>query len=326
MTTREKLITLFESNRTVYFSGEEIAKQLSISRAAVWKAVKALQKEGYSIHAVTNKGYCLSESTDILSAQGIQKYLCPSCANLTFDIYAETSSTNTLVREQAALGAPEGYVAIATTQTAGRGRMGRTFFSPSDSGLYFSLLLRPKQYSAQQAVRITTIAAVAVCEAIEVLSDENAHIKWVNDIFIRGKKVCGILTEASFGLENGLLEYAVLGIGINVYPPKEGVPKELESIVGSVFPAPENDIRNRLAAEVLNRFMNYYSNIEESGYVEKYRSRSLAIGRKVNIIRGEESIPATVLDIDEDCHLLVAYEDGSRDCLSSGEISIRLQA
>ena len=124
---------------------------------------------------------------------------------------------------------------IANEQTAGRGRLSRSFFSPKDTGIYMSLLLRPKNYSAKQAVRITTMAAVAMCEAIETVSDEKAEIKWVNDIFVRGEKVCGILTEGSFNLESGLLDYAVLGIGINIYQPKDGFPNELSSIAGAVF-------------------------------------------------------------------------------------------
>ncbi|MDO5562850.1 MAG: biotin--[acetyl-CoA-carboxylase] ligase [Synergistaceae bacterium] len=323
MATKEKLLELFESNKGVYFSGEDIARALGISRAAVWKAVKALQGEGYSIDAVTNKGYCLSTNTDIISPQGIKKYLYGKCADIDVEVVQCAASTNALVREKANAGAPEGCVVVANEQSAGRGRLGRTFYSPSGAGIYMSLLLRPNNYPAQLAARVTTIAAVAMCEAIEAVSDEEAQIKWINDIFIRGKKVCGILTEASFGLENSMLEYAVLGLGINVYKPAGGFPKELAHVAGAIFDAQRDDMKNRLAAEFLNRFMAYYAELGKTDYVKKYRSRCFVIGRHVKVVSGSQTKNALVLGIDDECRLLVRYDDGSEESIFSGEISIR---
>lgn len=120
MTTKEKLLTLFEKNKGVYFSGEEIADKLSVSRTAVWKAVNSLRKEGYKIHAAQNKGYCLAADTDILSVQGIQKYLESSCSQIKLTVLPAAASTNALLREKAAAGAPEGCVLIAGSQTEGR--------------------------------------------------------------------------------------------------------------------------------------------------------------------------------------------------------------
>lgn len=197
-------------------------------------------------------------------------------------------------------------------------------FSPKDTGVYMSLLLRPQNYSAKQAVKITTMAAVAMCEAIEAVSDETAKIKWVNDIFVRDKKVCGILTEGSFDLENGLLEYAVLGLGINVYQPKNGFPEEIASIAGSIFQQSQNDVKNRLVSEFLNRFYGYYTAPQQTDYVKHYRNRSFVIGKQVTLISANESKNAVVIGIDDECHLLVRYPDGTKDCCSSGEISIRL--
>lgn len=324
MTTKEKLLELFESNRAVYFSGEEIARKLSISRTSVWKAVKVLQSEGYPIDAVTNKGYCLSNQTDIVSEQGIQKYLRSEITDMEISVVNAVPSTNVCVREKANMGASEGYLVLANEQTAGRGRLGRNFFSPKDTGIYMSLLLRPKNFSAKQAVRITTMAAVAMCEAIEAVSDDKAEIKWVNDIFVRGKKVCGILTEGSFNLESGLLDYAILGLGINVYQPNNGFPKELSSIAGAVFEENQNDVKNRLASEFLNRFYGYYTAVNQTDYVEQYRKRSFVIGKEVNLTSADESKTAVVIGIDDECRLLVRYPDGTKDCYSSGEISIRI--
>lgn len=324
MTTKERLLELFEANKGVYFSGEEIAGKLQMSRAAVWKAVKSLRNEGYQIDAVTNKGYCLAVETDILSPQGIQKYLNLENGHLDIVVVPVTSSTNILVKEKAGQGGAEGFTVIANEQTAGRGRRGRTFFSPCGTGLYMSILLRPANYSASQAVRITTMAAVAVCESIEEVSDVKAEIKWVNDIFIDGKKVCGILTEGSFDLESGMLDYAVLGVGINVYQPSGEVPEELKAIVGSVFEKPQNDMKNRLAAAFLNRFMGYYHAQNYADYIEKYRSRSLAVGRQVQVISANQTREAFAYGVNDECELLVRYEDGTCESLSSGEISIRV--
>ncbi len=322
MTTKEKLLELFESNRGSYFSGEDLAKALSLSRAAVWKAVKLLQSEGYAINAVTNKGYCLAHGSDIISSSGIKKYL--NAGNLSMDICVlpTVTSTNGYVRERADFGECEGYVAIANEQTAGRGRLGRNFYSPAGTGLYMSILLRPKNYIVSGAVNLTTIAAVAVCEAIEAVLQEKTGIKWVNDIYVRGKKVCGILTEAALSMESGMLEYAVLGIGVNIYAPQNGFPPELENIAGSIFEAPQNDVKNRLAAEFLNSFMSYYTAKENPDYVSKYRSRSLVIGREVTVNSANQYRSATVMGIDDNCRLLVKYSDGKEESLSSGEVSI----
>lgn len=324
MTTKERLLELFESNKGNYLSGEEIARKLCVSRAAVWKAVKSLRNEGYAIDAVTNKGYCLSVKTDILSPQGIQKYLETEYRNLDVSVLLTVDSTNALVREKANSGLAEGYTVIANEQTAGRGRYGRKFFSPNGTGVYLSLLLRPFHYSAGQAVRITTIAAVAMCEAIEETAGEKAQIKWVNDIYVRGKKVCGILTEASFGLESGLLEYAVLGVGLNVYRPQEGFPGELGEIAGSVFDSTQDDMKNRLAAAFLNRFMRYYKAQDQSVYIEKYRSYSMAVGRQVTVISGKQTRSAYAYGIDDECRLQVKYDTGETESLSYGEITIKL--
>lgn len=324
MTTKEKILELFEMNRGVYFSGEDIAGRLCVSRTAVWKAVKALQNDGYAIDAVTNKGYCLSEKTDILSTQGIRKYLRPDIPGSDITVLPVVSSTNALVREKAAAGAAEGCMILANEQTSGRGRLGRDFFSPRDTGIYMSLLLRPDHYSADQAVRITTMAAVAMCEAIETVSDEKAEIKWVNDIYVRGKKVCGILTEGSFNLENGLLEYAVLGLGINLYRPADGFPEEINDIASYILQTRQNDAKNRIVSEFLNRFYLYYRETDRMNYVSQYQKRSFVVGKEVALLSADKTRNALVLGIDDQCRLLVRYADGTEDCYSSGEISIHI--
>ncbi len=323
MTTKEKLLGLLEENRGCYFSGEEIARALCVSRTAVWKAVKALQSEGYTIDAVTNRGYCLSAETDILSLQGMEKYLEPDHRELSIHVLPTAVSTNALVREAAENKAPEGYTVIAGEQTEGRGRYGRRFFSPPDTGIYLSILLRSAHYTARQAVRITTMAAVAMCEAIEEVSGEQAAIKWVNDLYVRGKKVCGILTEASFSLENGELEYIVLGVGVNVYPPENGFPAELSAVAGAVADQPRGDLKNRLAAAFLNRVLWYYRLRDRSDYIGSYRSRSFVVGKQVTVSLPGQSRSGLARGIDDECRLIVEYDGGETASLSYGEIEVQ---
>lgn len=322
MTTKEKVLELFEKNKGIYFSGEELAKQLNVSRASVWKAVTGLRKDGYAIDAVTNKGYCLSEKGDILSAQGIMKYLPSEYQNMDIRVERETESTNAAVREYAEQGMQEGFLLVAGEQTKGRGRYGRTFFSPQGTGVYFSLLLRPKGVLVQQGTGLTAMAAVAMCEAVKELSGKPTGIKWVNDIYVNGKKVCGILTEASMGLESGRLDYVILGVGVNVYPPKTGFPESLIDKAGVVFDEMQDDMKNRLIALFLENFGAYYLKQSEKSYIEKYKEYSLVTGKQIQVLSEYGKREAYVLGIDDDCRLLVEYENGERATLSCGEISI----
>ena len=326
MTTKEKLLALLEDSKGTFFSGEEIARTLQVSRAAVWKAVNALREDGYTIDAATNKGYRLSPDSDILSPQGIRRFLKPEYRDLDLTVLPTAPSTNALVREKANQGCPEGCVIVACEQTDGRGRYGRQFFSPVDSGVYLSLLLRPTAYSPQQATCLTAAAAAAMCQAIEAVTGQQPGIKWVNDIFLHGKKVCGILTEAAVGLETGTLNYMVLGAGVNLYPPAEGFPEEIQSIAGSVLEHSCPEAKNRLVGEFLNRFWDFYSHPECRAYLEDYRARSLAIGQNVTVLSAGQKVSAYAYGIDDDFRLLVRYGNGETEALSYGEIRIQLDA
>ncbi len=192
-----------------------------------------------------------------------------------------------------------------------------------DTGIYFSILLKP-QIANQEVTLLTTIAAVAVCEAIEKYTGK-MQIKWVNDIFIDSHKVCGILTQAAFQMENLDPEYVIVGIGINLYMPTEGFGKELENIAGSVLQEQSGDIKNKILAETLNRYFYYYKNFAKKEFIAEYKKRSLVLGKGIRVVTKDGERKATALDIDDMCHLLVEYEDGTRENLSTGEISIRLQ-
>ncbi|MNO83011.1 Bifunctional ligase/repressor BirA [compost metagenome] len=325
MTVKEHILALLDGNKGEYISGEEIAGRLSVTRSAVWKAIKSLQSDGYSIQAVTNKGYSLSPHTDILSAGAISKYLDAQGQKLRVEVFKTIPSTNEAVKILASNGEAEGKVILSEEQTAGRGRKGRKFFSPPGTGIYMSILLRPK-LSAAESTLLTTSAAVAVALAIERVSGKDTQIKWVNDVFMEGKKVCGILTEASMSLENGLLDYAVLGIGINVALPTGGFPNDLTGIATSVFSENNHhgDLRNRLVAEVLNHFMGYYEHLTDRLFLSGYRKRIISLGIPVMVTKDNRQREATAFDIDNDCRLRVRYENGDEEYLSSGEVSIKI--
>lgn len=321
MGVKDTVLALLMERRGEYLSGAEIAAVLNMSRNAVWKAVQHLQKDGYRIDGVPNRGYSLADSGDLLSVPGIARHL--HYDGLTLEYQESVTTTMSVAKHAAENGAPEGYVIVAESQTAGKGRMGRSFYSPAGTGVYFSILLRPK-FSAEQSLLITTCAAVACARAIEEISGCETQIKWVNDIYADGKKVCGILTEASLDLENGGVHYAVLGIGINLLPPDDGFPRELENKAGSLFEQNNgSDLRCRMVAAVLDRFFALYPNILEKGFLEEYRQRSMLTGLEVDVLRGESTTPAVVQGIDDDFALIVTYPDGSPAHLSSGDVSVR---
>ena len=253
---------------------------------------------------------------------------CDCAIPYILNTYGTVTSTSTLAMDAARSGAPEGYVVIADSQTEGRGRkVGRSFHSPSGTGLYMSIVLRP-QGGYENFLRITTAAAVAVCRAIISVTNKSPLIKWVNDILIDGKKVCGILTEAAFRADGSGLEYAVLGVGINVCPPKGGFPDGIKDIAGSVSDTYEPKLKESIAAAFLREFSHIYKG---GDYMDEYRNLSAVIGREVNIYRTPTAeISATTpsekayaYGIDDDCRLLVRYPDVREEALFSGEISIR---
>lgn len=323
MSVKERLLPLLQTCSGNFLSGEDAAKLLGVSRNAVWKAVSALKKEGYNIEAVTNRGYRLKDSGDILSPAEIEKNLTTLKGKLDIEVKETVTSTNALLKEKAALGAPEGTVLIALSQTAGRGRFTRKFFSPADSGIYMSILLRPR-IPAESATLITTAVAVAVAEAAEKISGRKTGIKWVNDVLIDGKKICGILTEASLNIESGELDYAIPGIGLNIYEPENGFPDEIKNIAGAILEERGSGNKSRLAAAVLESFFKYYKDISERTYLNSYRERCIVLGKQINVLSSDGTRPATALDIDENCRLRVKYSDGKEEILSSGEVSIKI--
>lgn len=320
MPLKDRVLAVLEENKGKSVSGSEIARSVGMTRSAVWKAVKMLREEGYSICAVTNKGYCLSEENDFLSEQSIVPNLHTKALGKKIDVFKTIDSTNNFAKSLAQLGAEHGTTVISEVQTQGKGRMGRSFYSPLGMGIYMSVILRPK-LSVEHSLLITSCAAVAVAEAIERVSGVECKIKWVNDIYAGDKKLCGILTEASVNVEQGGLEYAIVGMGINVQ--NVTFPKNVADIATSIkLETGENISRSLLAAEVLNCLEEKLENITDKSFIEEYRRRSNLIGKRITVTQGDNVYEASCTGIDEYGRLLIKLDNGEDKALSSGTIRL----
>jgi len=260
-----------------------------------------------------------------VSEASIRRYL--KHTELKLMVRRSLTSTNTVLKTMATENAPGNLALIAEEQTAGRGRLGRSFHSPVGCGLYMSLLLRPEM-KAEETTGLTACAAVAVAEAIEEITGRSAGIKWVNDVLMDGKKVCGILTEAGVDSASRRMSHVIIGIGINTRTPPGGFPEEIREIAGALYgendEAPD-DLRNRLAAAVLNRLLDAAEDPMAENVFEAYRSRSIIPGKAIRILSpGQEPKEALAEALERDYALRVRYPDGNVGFLRSGEVSIRL--
>ena len=320
ISVKSRLLELLEQNRGITISGEQMARELDCTRAAVWKAVKALQQEGYEIEAGLNKGYMLSEDNNILAEEGIRPLL--RQPEVYLKLYQETDSTNRAAKQAAIAGeAGHGSVILACGQSCGRGRRGRSFYSPSQAGLYLSVILQPKG-NLRESLLLTTEAAVAVYKAVRKITGIELDIKWVNDLYYKGKKVCGILTEAITDFESGEIQYAVVGIGLNLYEEEGGYPPELREIAGGLYRnqrEAEGVNRNRLAAEIVNCLLD---ETRELKLLPEYLDRNMIPGHRIQILDGQQSRSAYAVAICQDGRLKVREEDGSETLLAYGEISV----
>ncbi len=257
--------------------------------------------------------------TDIINKEEISKHL-----NNKFhiEVLDSVDSTNLYLKQKASA-LSEGSTVIALSQTAGRGRFARKFYSPQESGIYMSILLKPDLHPSD-AVCITAAAAVAVCEAIEQFTDNHPKIKWVNDVFTDKGKVCGILCESAINAKNGKIEWSVVGIGINVYEPQGGFENEIKGIAGYLSEHTVEELKNRLCAYIIDRLVNLSHELKNKSFLYKYKKLSFVLGKEISVVKENELIPAKAIDIDDNCRLLVQYSDNRTEYLNSGEISIKL--
>ena len=320
---KSKVLKVLEENKGRTVSGAEIAKTLNLSRTSIWKAINLLRDDGYTINAVTNKGYSLEDNTDIISKEGISLYLNKDFSIVDIYIYKTTSSTNEVAKKLALTGAKHGTVVISEEQTAGKGRMGRSFYSPANTGIYMSIILRPT-LTAMDSVLITTSSSVAICDAIHKVTGIECQIKWINDIYINNKKIGGILTEASTNFESGTIDYLILGIGINFNNPKDDFPDNLKEIAGSLYKGNSNGInRNMLCAEILNNILSIIPKIKDYNFISEYKKRSIILNQEIMYTSGGIYSKGKAIDINNDGSLVIKHDDGSIKILNSGEVSIR---
>ncbi len=304
-----------------YLSGQSFADEFSVTRNAIWKAINSLKSDGHDILCSSKKGYCLSPKTETISAFGIKNELGES-NNCHIEVFQKVTSTNDMLIDLAKKDAKEWTVIVAEKQTNGKGRQKRSFFSPIDDGVYFSILLRPS-FLIEDASMITVMTAAAVTEIIEEKYHIELKIKWVNDIFKDGKKICGILTEGSFNVEYGAFDYLVVGIGINLSKPDGGYPKELKDIIAPLF---DNKMtarkKNCLIASILENIYKYYFDMQSKSYLKIYQNKQYLIGKEVDIYQADKKTAfGKVIGVDDKGRLMVEA-NGKIEYLSSGEARV----
>lgn len=321
MKLKEKILNLLNEKETEFISGQYLAELFSVSRNAVWKAVNSLRQDGYNIYAVQNKGYTL-DGCSIFTGEVIKSYL---QSPVKIGYIPNVTSTNDIIMEYGRKGSEEFIAVVADSQSNGRGRKGRIFYSPDNAGTYFSILLKPNVHFSE-SLYITTAAAAAVTEAIKQLYDIDTEIKWVNDIYYNGKKICGILTEAHVDMESGTVDYAALGIGINIFEPEESYHQDIKNIAGAAFSRSmfDNKIRCEITAKVIDIFYEYYKNLSNMTFLHTYKSRSFLTGKNVTVEKDGIIQKAFVKGIDDKCRLQVLFENGIEENLLSCEVSLSL--
>lgn len=337
MSTKTKLLSLLNENKEKLISGQMLADTLGISRNAVWKAVKSLQEQGFAIESVQGTGYRLAENRDIISVDFLSEAITVPC---TVHLLDSVDSTNNYAKK---LDTTQGaQLVIAREQTSGRGRLGRSFYSPADKGIYMSLAFSP-EFGMEQSLFVTTLSAVAVCHAIEDMTGRQPKIKWVNDIYLNNKKLVGILTEAESNFENGNIEKIIVGIGINCFETE--MPEELADIAtrlasANMHAAKPSFDRNHLIASAVNHFFAMLQDFDTRKILRDYKQRSFLLGEQILIYNpaiaremGREpeklhdGIRARAIDIDDNGGLVIEFLEGrfsgQMRTLTTGEVTVR---
>lgn len=322
MSLKSKIVEILKEKND-YVSGEEMSNLLGVSRTAVWKTISRLKEEGYVIEAVTNKGYYLKQSPDLLTEEEISPTLKTRYIGRKIYHYKQVDSTNKEAKKLAIDGAAEGSIVISEEQTAGKGRLGRTWASPYGLGIWMSLILRP-QITPVEVSKITLIAALAVSKTIQKVTGLKAEIKWPNDILINKKKVCGILTEMSAEMDK--INYIILGIGLNVNT--EEFPEEIAHKATSLkIEGKKSYDRKELTQELLFEIENYYRLFTKQETVDKlleeYKACCVTLNKEVKIIRNGIEYIGKAVGLTENGELLVEKEDGELIHVFSGEVSVR---
>lgn len=319
---KEKILKMLTDAKG-HISGQRLCEELNVSRTAVWKSINRLREEGYVIEAVTNRGYCLRERPDVINAGEIKSRLKTKYWGQETMFFEEVDSTNNVAKKLAEEGAPHGRLIIAENQSAGKGRRGRNWSSPKGSGIWMTFILRP-QINPQSASMLTLVTAMAVRKAVYAETGLETLIKWPNDIAAGGKKICGILTEMSAGLE--WINYVVVGVGINANI--ESFPDEISGVATSLFLETGKKVdRSRMAAAFGNAFEEYYDKFLEEGNLkllkDEYNSYLANFNNQVKILDGEGDYVGVSEGINDFGELLVTDGAGKEHVVRSGEVSVR---
>lgn len=323
---RTKILELLRKCPEEYLSGEEISRQLEVSRTAIWKHMQTLKQAGYEIEAHPRQGYRLQNRPDLLLPYEIRETLCSKVLGQKDIFYfSEIESTNNEAKKQANQGCPEGAIVLSEAQNKGRGRLSRGWFSPMGKGIWLSVVLRPP-FNPYDAPKCTLLTAVAVTKAIQKVVKVECGIKWPNDILYQGKKLVGILTEMSAEID--AINHVVIGMGINVNIDQQEFPSELQEIATSLSIITGREIsRLSLLNAVLTELEEEYNKVIQCGFEEmlnEWRKLSVTLGKNVNVVGSGRDFSGLAIDIDQDGALLVQTEDCLERVLA-GDVSIRPQ-
>ena len=322
--SREQVYQLLQERPGAFFSGQELSRRLGISRAAVWKAIDALRRDGYTVEARPGLGYRLTFTPDVLVEREVRRYLPPDIPCPELRCLEEIDSTNSYLKREALAGAPGGTVAVANSQSGGRGRMTRSFQSPPGKGVYLSVLLRP-QLPPGELLGVTGMTAVAISRAVERAAGVRPGIKWTNDLVLGGRKLCGILTEMALEGETQMTQSLVIGAGVNVSHTAEDFGPEVAKMATSLAQEGCAVSRPALAAAMIVELRRLSDSLggDLTEWVEEYRSRCVTLGKPVRLLWTDRQVRAQALDVDGQFGLVVRLEDGETTTLRTGEVSVR---
>lgn len=322
VTMRNEILDYFRKANGAYVSGQQISKDLNVSRTAIWKHINVLKERGYIFESSTRKGYRLIYAPNLLTPLEINSVLRTDTFGRKVVYLESTTSTNEEAKRIAREGAEEGTIVVAEEQTTGHGRLTRSFYCPFAKGIWFSIILRPN-FFPMEASKCTLLAAVGVCRGIRRLGLQDAGIKWPNDILYHGKKLVGILTEMSASMEK--IDYIIIGTGINTGMKKTEFPEEFREGATSFLNEGINVSRKELLAAILSELEKEYEVAQTEGFgkvLDDWRQLSVTLGQEVKVIFGDESYTGKAIDIDNDGCLLVDTGETVNRVLA-GDVSIR---
>ncbi|MDE6550660.1 MAG: biotin--[acetyl-CoA-carboxylase] ligase [Clostridia bacterium] len=317
MKTKDAVLKLLKDRAGDSVSGQEIASILGISRNAVWKAVNSLRLSGCNIDGGTNRGYALISIGGKPKLKNIRKGMHGEDADIF--IFDSVTSTNDIALDMLRDGARHGTSIVAHSQTRGRGRTGRSFFSPAGSGIYLSIIIR-RNIEVDNLLAVTPAAAVATRRAIADVCGKQCLIKWVNDLYFNDRKVCGILTQSLTDLD-GKISGIVVGIGVNFVAVP--LPEDIKNKAGALFDLPPDIDRDGLIGAIISRFLSITDSLGDRTFMDEYRAHSMILGERITYERGGIEYFGIATDIDNDGALYVKSDSGQVTKINSGEVSIR---